>query len=62
MRWYSAYCFEVTIKPNFDRIFTLFNDFFVRMSFRDNSSYIFYRIALKLGGQSDHDVVRFIYG
>ena len=30
----------------------------VRASFPDNSSYSFHRIALRLGGQSDYDVVQ----
>ena len=43
--------------PNFDRVITLFNEFFVHTSFPDNS-YSFHRIVLKLGGHLDHEVVQ----
>ena len=60
MRWYSIYCFEVTVHQILIELLRFFYDLSDLTLFLDNSSYSFHRILLKLGGQLDHEVVQCI--
>ena len=57
MRWYSAYCFEVTVHQILVGI-TLFKDLSDLTVFLDNSSYSFHLIRLKHSGQLDYEVMQ----
>ena len=55
MRWYSAYCFEVTIHQIFI-VITFLKIFQTTLSL--DNSYSFHPIRLKHGGQLDNEVMQ----
>ena len=59
MRQHSTYCFEVTVHQIFI-VITLLNEVLDLTSFLDNSSYIFFLIGLKHGGQLDYKAMQCI--
>ena len=57
MKWYSAYCFEVTVHQILIELLHFLKNF-QSTFFPDNSFYSFHPVRLKHGGQLDFEVFK----